>query len=692
MRKRDISRILNPGLAESLSEIAERYGLHNRKNDSLIRSTSYREDERRLRAFARFNRKKIAKIDENAISFVPPGEDADINGEILLGHDFYFGKPVGIKLSELTRPFAVFGATGFFKSITLCNIAVQLIKKGIVVILIDRKGRQFRSLQKAYPDNVLVMRTNGEFPYSPYWNVPLDFLARVVETRSAVFQRHDSSNIFLEVLLAEARKYAPCEHDIHNALVQMKFKRGFSDMRRLLSSLLSVSTGLLNCSFGNTFAYRKGIDIKEMIKQKISLVVESLNSDFVHLELLISELLNEIQHHLRSEELKHDELKVVFLIDEGTEIMRDRKEIPPAVEASTKIRQAGMGFGTGVHAPHLCHSLFRANIHVMCCYRLESGESVETIRDSYFLDKEQAAYIPEQPLGQGFAILGDRYPKPLAYVSLPPLFEYDLNIPNEIIEAGNKEIMKKLPEIEPWKGEILTVIEEDDDFDLISIKVGSDEGSGSGKEMAEKEKTFLDYILHRFDLPVTEIYKELGFSMEEGNQVSNSVIKKNLAVDIRLNPSGKQGGLCKFLVHSEKYYLLTGNEKPITGTDAKGAEHFLMLRFALKNLKEVKNCDEIKVSRAFENAVCDIFFRHKGLAYIAEICCSTQKTERRKIESILDNSDVDTAFVIVKERLEVDEVRKEFAGSEIEERVRVCAFSEFLNSEIETLTGKNEGV
>ncbi|MEK7850321.1 MAG: hypothetical protein AAB275_00425, partial [Deltaproteobacteria bacterium] len=357
-----------------------------------------------------------------------------------------------------------------------------------------------------------MTRTNGEFPYSPYWNVPLDFLARVVETRSAVLQRHDSSNIFLEVLLSEARKYAPCEHDIHNALMQMKFKRGFSDMRRLLSSLLSVSTGLLNCGFGNTFAYRKGLDLNEMRKQKISLVIESPNSDFIHLELLISEILNEMQYHLRNEELKHDELKVVFLIDEGTEIMRDRDDIPPAVEASTKIRQAGMGFGAGIHAPHLCHSLFRANIHVMCCYRLESGESIDTIRHSYFLDKEQAAYIPKQPLGQGFVILGDRYPKPLPFVSLPPILGYDLNISDEFIEAGDSEIMKKLPPVIPWKGELLTVIDADEcDFELIPVKADG--------EMSEKERAFLDYILHRFDLPLTEVYRELGFSMQEGDRV-----------------------------------------------------------------------------------------------------------------------------------------------------------------------------
>lgn len=681
MNKREIQAVTE-NQAIQLSELADKYGLHNRKSDSLIRSVSLRPDrQKRIGSFLRLNGRKIAERANSGIPFEPAPEDADIGGDIILGHDLFEQKPVGICLNELLRPFVVLGATGSFKTITLLNISAQLIGKGILTIIIDRKGRQFRCLQKAFPGKAMVMRTDGQFPYNPYSIIPGDYQARMVEMKSAIFERKDSKNIFLELLKSGSSKQIPCEHSLHNAMVNLKFRRGFSDMRKLQHSLLAVSTGIVGSDFGNTLKYTKGLDMREVLDKKISLVIESPNSDLAHLEFLVSSLINEFQYHLRNQELKQDELRVVFVIDEGSELFRERPGIPPLIELSTKIRQSGIGLCVGFHAPHLVHSMFRANVHVVCCYKLESGESIGTVKKSHYLSDDEAGYIPKQPGGQGFIILGDRYPKPLAFISLNPILAYDLNIPDEAVEQGNRELMKTLPEIVPWNGVILTVTEQEEAFDPVHE---------DSEVMTGKEREFLDYVLHRFELPVTEVYREMRLSADEGNKVSFSAINKNLAGSVWLNPSGRKGGLSKFIVPGEKYFAITGKEKPIAGTDGKGAEHSLMLRFALKNIKEMKKCHEVEISRSFQDAVSDIYFTHNSRAYIAEICSSTVKTEAGKLSKIFANSEVSFAFVIVRDRETLEAVENEFKGLEFRSRVIICLLSSFLNSGMEELTNKNQ--
>jgi hypothetical protein len=700
MKRRDVSQILNPGLAESLSEIAEKYGLHNRKTDSLIRSASLRpDDKRRIEAFARLNSKKIAKCDDINIPIHPPSEDADISGEILLGHDLYYGMPVGINLSELIRPMGVFGGTGGYKTLTLYNIAHQLLEKNIPVIIFDLKGGQYRGLQRDFPGRVLVLKTDGELALCPAMSPEGvdrdDYIPSMVEIRSVVYERHDSSNIYQEILMKEFEKCekgcAPSEQQIHNAIIEARFRKGLTgELRKKQESQLTVSTGIVNSSFGKTLSYKRGLALEEIYKRRLGLVVECRNLNFKNYVYLITHFVNFFYKYLRSLGVERDKLRLEFIIDEGSRVFSDSKESLMLVDLSTRTRDGGIGITTGLHAPHLTSSMFRANLYISCCYRIASDQSLDVIQDMLFIDKKQREYVGTQPVGFGTLFLSDRYPKALAYEALEPKESLDFNIPDEEVKNNDDEIVKTFPSAIPWKGEILTVtIPYDDEFDFIPIK--ADGESDTAKEMTDKERIFLDYVLHRFDLPLTEVYRERGFSMEEGNQISGSVIKKNLVVGVWLNPSGKKGGLSKFLSHTQKFFSITGSEKPITGTDGKGHEHFLMLRFIVKNLKEVKNCSEVHISRAFENAVCDVFFRYKGLAYIAEVCCSTAKSEPRKITHILNNSDVEMAFVIVKEKSEVDEVKKEFVNSEIEESVVVCAFSEFLNSDIETLTKRENG-
>ena len=171
----------------------------------------------------------------------------------------------------------------------------------------------------------------------------------------------------------------------------------------------------------------------------------------------------------------------------------------------------------------------------------------------------------------------------------------------------------------------------------------------------------------------------------EGDSVINSLEKKGYIVKVSLNPSGKQGGLSVFLFHTEKFYALTGKQKPIPGTDGKGPEHCVMLRLLHKNLKEVKKCNSVEISRVFEGAITDVYFRYADAGYCVEVVSTTLKTEADKITKLLSHPDVKSVFVVADKAELVKALKKELNGLE---RVVPLKFSEFLNTGIGELANK----
>ncbi len=204
------------------------------------------------------------------------------------------------------------------------------------------------------------------------------------------------------------------------------------------------------------------------------------------------------------------------------------------------------------------------------------------------------------------------------------------------------------------------------------------------------EKDFLDLAFHCFDSPLTALYHRREWGIQKGDEVVNALEKKGYVVKVRLNPSGKRGGLSVFLFHTEKYYSLTGREKPIPGTDGKGPDHQVQLRMTVKNVKDVKQCQSVSIGKAFLGARCDAYFEHEGFAYIVEVCSSTVMTEAEKLSKILGNSEVKAAFVIAKDKELVKKIQSELDGHKLRDRIIVCQLSQFLNRGIKELLQQNK--
>ena len=499
----------------------------------------------RARSFIRLNGGKISEVLQSGIPIRRARQDVDLSGDVYVGDELLTGRPIGIRFPEFLKLGCIYAGSGFYKSITILNMAAQLVHHGTPVIIIDEKGRQFRSLQRAFPDRVLVMKTDGQLPFNsfalPRGCSPSAYYPGLVEIRSAVYQRQDSSNIFEEILLRELERssegFFPTEQELHNAVITTRFRRGHSDYHalRYLKSLLVVSTGIVRSSFGKTMGFRRDLEFAEILERGISLVIEASNLQPLDLEYLLAAVKHKFHMLLRSRLIEQDELKLAFLIDEGSEQFREREGIPPLIDFSTKQRQSGIGEVIGLHAPHLAHSLLRTTTYFTICYRLSSDKAIRTVKDSMFLTPEQATYIPTQPVRHGIITLGDRHPEPIAFVALEPLVPLDLNIPDEEMEARNQAILKTLAPVVPWQGQLLTLTEPGE--------AATPAGNAEAGSISADEMRLLDYWLTAFDSTATQVYEALGWrNIAKGDRVVDSVVRKGLGLIVRANPSGKQGG------------------------------------------------------------------------------------------------------------------------------------------------------
>ena len=155
MASRDVDFLkqLSNSPAQILGKLADEFGLHGDKSDSLLHALSVRPERlSRAKSFIRLNGGKVSKVLESGIPIRRAKQDIDLSGDVYIGDELLTGRQTGIKLSELLKLGTIYAGSGFYKSVTIMNIAAQLIEAGIPTVLIDEKGRQFRSLQRAFPD------------------------------------------------------------------------------------------------------------------------------------------------------------------------------------------------------------------------------------------------------------------------------------------------------------------------------------------------------------------------------------------------------------------------------------------------------------------------------------------------------------------------------------------------------------
>jgi len=299
------------------------------------------------------------------------------------------------------------GASKYGKSFAIFVLCLGLILAGIPVIILEKTSDLFNNLQTFFPDKILVMRSDGSFPFNPL-SVPVgysvfDYVYKIANLIARVFGRKDSGYL-LQIKLQELiQKYAtnsgcfPCIRDLHNYILSTFMPKGLSQSKVLRDSILRVTGGLIGGSLGKTLNCSRGLIWRELIEKKISLVVQMDNLGAEHEFFLITAVL--LQLYIDSRCMPSDDkvVRVVVVIDEAA-IPADRKwdrdGIGMLAELVTVLRHGKINLILATQVPHLLSDTIIANISTPISFRLNEENDVTAIKKVMCLSHEQASCLP----------------------------------------------------------------------------------------------------------------------------------------------------------------------------------------------------------------------------------------------------------------------------------------------------------
>lgn len=429
---------ITPKMRDDLIEVIEKEGLAYkddigvRRMYLILKNENFRGVHRntyiKLKARVNF---LLDKRKENKNEFdwkkpfrPPPDEGSGVSdGDIQVGRTLESNIPVRLKRSELTKHACMVGMTGFGKTTLLTLIMTELMKIGVPFLGFDRKGGQFRKLQLVHRHELLVVRVGIDQVFNfNVWPKNCDrtaYLSRRSDFRAGTFERHDSQVFFNRAVNNLLPLCEPklgiyfSEHELIRELQTMNLPPGLSLNKALRSSQLAISDGLIQSPLGKSLHCCRGILPGELARKRISLVTETFFISNQHDLLLQTQFLNQCYSDLQVDASQHvDELRVVYMCDEGSHIYTNYKTSKPILELQAQVRFAGIGCMVGTTSAHALADSYQGNVFAYFAFHQFNTDDIKTVARSMFLDRSQAECLTHLPRFICVVKLGDRYTKP----------------------------------------------------------------------------------------------------------------------------------------------------------------------------------------------------------------------------------------------------------------------------------------
>lgn len=633
-----------------LLETLKRHGIQNTFAYRMLLSLTVDPDKDMLEDFWNVT---MPTISHNKLFTSPfPKQGRDIDGE------FRFAVsenqlPAGLNSDEVHT--LLVGASGTGKTICQELIALSFMRKGHTAWLFV-KADDVTRMPRAYRNILYVNPAGSEC------ELRLNLL-RVLSKETFItlfkdaFTLADGSEGHLLQTLGELQRRNPDANvsDLYHFIKARKHPL-WSRECRYQESILNRTAGLLESPLGKLFDCARG---HEESIQHCNVIFNIGQLTLPQQKFFVGLLVHTLMKATKMRLLGFDDAALL------SQIMQNR-ELSFLDDLFSSVRKYDIHLMLATQIPETLSPGIIANCANRIVFRLDSGIGIEAMqRHMNVIESSQKSHFyklnqKEHEVIVEFTKRGSPFVAKIIKVDLP------LKMSEQELRQNNERLMQGFSRVIPRTrtSEVPTASQQ----------------QGNPEELNPDEKDFLELAFHCFDSPLTELYRRREWGIQKGDAVVNALERKGYVVKVRLNPSGKRGGLSVFLFHTDKYYSLTGKQKPISGTDGKGPEHNILIRLLQKNLKEVKKCNSIEIGRAFDGARTDLYFRHADAGYVVEACSSTLKTEKEKIAKILKNPDVKSAFVVANKLELVKALKEELKGLE---HVVVLKFSEFLNTEID---------
>jgi hypothetical protein len=284
------------------------------------------------------------------------------------------------------------------------------------------------------------------------------------------------------------------------------------------------------------------------------------------------------------------------------------------------------------------------------------------------LNKDQAEIVNLLDVGQGIVRLGGRFPFPL-------LITFPFVKPENISDKELDDINSKSVQINDMLRKVKPVSQIKQ---LEGIPKDTSEISSSGQpnKYHQKIHDMLLDIYNRFDVSSTMRVKDLNLSASAGDKIFKHIEREQLAEPIRLNLSGKRGGISKYYVLTNPKGYEAISRKPPKKSGGTGPIHFFLSRYLMKNLK-TRGFSELEIEKNIGGKRIDLFGKYHGLKIGIEICVSTFKTEHVNIQK--DHDKCDILIITTPDKKTKTKLDAELSKREPTPKVRTCVTHELLN-------------
>lgn len=349
------------------------------------------------------------------------------------------------------------------------------------------------------------------------------------------------------------------------------------------------------------------------------------------------------------------------------------------VSCIRRLREYGEGIILADQAISSLLDVVKANVYTVLCLSQTSQKDRREVISVLGLDARQAETTNYLETGQGIIRLAGRYP-------LPQLLRFPFIKPANLSDSK----LDKMNTEDKRVGELLqAVIPADqmvyrDQADNPPACIPEKPQETKKDKKFESAKKILLDIDERFDVPSTQRAREFNLSGSTADAIFKFIEAEQLAEVVKINLTGKRGGMAKYFSLARLGYEAIRREPP-EKSGGTGATHFFLERYLEKYLP-AKGFSELVIEKKLEGKRIDLFGMYQGLRVGIEICCSTFKTEFINVQKDIDQCDM---LIIVA----VDQKKKRLLDKELyskispREKLKTCVVSELLNHPEQIITG-----
>ncbi len=475
-------------------------------------------------------------FDSKNIDILAPPSAENVRGDYPIGEITYAGKklhPFCLREHDWIKHVLIVGASGSGKTNLCFQVLKNFIYKKKPFLVLDWKRNYRDIIQESYGKAVRVYtvgRDVAPFRFNPLIPPPgtsaKTWLKKLIEIIAhATYVGEGVMYLLQKALDRTYRDFGlynskpitnyPTLKDLLNTIESTDAKgREAGWMSSTLRALGALTFG----ETGKTFNVRQQSDMVDLLDQQVILEMDSLtNTDKI---FLVESILLWIHHYrLSSPSQKREEFDHAIILEEAHHVIgKDKSDLVGGESITDVIIREIRELGESVIIIDQCPSLLslpaRGNTWCTIVLNLKDAKDVNSAASSLLLEASDKKVLGRLDIGEAVAKIQGRWHKP-----------FMIHVPHIPIRKGsvNDKMISEM--MRPYSSystsESVTIVEE------IEIPQNEDPRKISSGITSEEQILLKDIYSNKLS-GVVERYKRLGWSRRKGNELKNSLVKKQL--------------------------------------------------------------------------------------------------------------------------------------------------------------------